>query len=181
MDETGEKEKARLRDHIRRYKEKMDELKYEYTQIDITGLSQQELKSTLSSYDIVLIEWGNPFYLLQIVRETGFQKTMEELMAQWVVYIGKSAGSYIACPSLAVSIRSKLSFDRCEITDLTAMNRIPFFVKAHYTPEIYNSLKIHAQELPAPLYALDNDQALVIDGNKIELIGGGEEVIFGQK
>lgn len=56
MDETGEKEKARLRDHIRRYKEKMDELKYEYTQIDITGLSQQELKSTLSSYDIVLIE-----------------------------------------------------------------------------------------------------------------------------
>ena len=93
----------------------------------------------------------------------------------------KSAGSYIACPSLAVSIRSKLSFDRCEITDLTAMNRVPFFVKAHYTPEIYNSLKIHAQELPAPLYALDNDQALVIDGNKIELIGGGEEVIFGQK
>lgn len=56
MDETGEVEKARLRDHIRRYKEKMDELKYDYTEIDIAGLSPQELKSTLSAYDIVLVE-----------------------------------------------------------------------------------------------------------------------------
>jgi peptidase E len=43
----------------------------------------------LSMYDIVLVEWGNPFYLLKIVRETAFQSTMEELMKQWVVYIGK--------------------------------------------------------------------------------------------
>lgn len=181
MDETGEVEKARLRDHIRRYKGKMNELKYDYTEIDIAGLSEQELKTTLSKYDVVLVEWGNPFYLLQVVRETGFQKIMEELMKQWVVYIGKSAGSYITCPSLIVSTRSKLTFDRCEITDLTAMNRVPFFVKAHYTPEMYDALKTHAQDIDAPLYGLNNDQALVIDGDKVELIGGGEEVIFGKK
>ena len=181
MDETGDVEKARLRDHIRRYKEKMDELNYDYTEMDIAGLSEQELKTTLSTYDVVLVEWGNPFYLLHVVRETGFQKTMEELMKQWVVYIGKSAGSYIACPSLVVSTRSKLTFDKCGITDLTAMNRVPFFVKAHYTPEMEDFLKTHAQDIDAPLYALNNDQALVIDGDKVALIGGGEEVIFGGK
>ena len=181
MDETGEVEKAKLRDHIRRYTEKMDELNYHYTQLDIAGLSEQELKTTLSTYDIVLVEWGNPFYLLQVVRETGFQRVMEELMQAWVVYIGKSAGSYIACPSLIVSTWSKLTFDRCGITDLTAMNRVPFFVKAHYTPEMFDSLKTHAQSIDTPLYALTNDQALVIHDDQIELIGGGEEVIFGQK
>jgi hypothetical protein len=56
MDETGEVEKARLRDHIRRYKGKMNELKYDYTEIDIAGLSEQELKTTLSKYDVVLVE-----------------------------------------------------------------------------------------------------------------------------
>jgi hypothetical protein len=56
MDETGETEKARLWDHIRRYKEKMDELHYDYTELDIAGLSPEELKSTLSTYDIVLVE-----------------------------------------------------------------------------------------------------------------------------
>lgn len=178
MDETGEVEKARLRDHIRRYKEKMDELKYDYTELDIADLSPEELKATLSKYDIVLVEWGNPFYLLKIVRETGFQKTMEELMAQWVVYIGKSAGSYIACPSLQVSTWSKLTFNNFDLTDSTAMHRVPFFIKAHYTPEMYDSLQLHAQELSAPLYALDNDQALVVDWEKVELIGGGDEVIF---
>ena len=56
MDETGDVEKAKLRDHIGRYKEKMDELKYHYTEMDIAGLSNHELKSTLSTYDIVLVE-----------------------------------------------------------------------------------------------------------------------------
>ena len=181
MDETGDVEKAKLRDHIGRYKEKMDELKYHYTEMDIAGLSNHELKSTLSTYDIVLVEWGNPFYLLHVVRETGFQKVMEDLMKQWVVYIGKSAGSYIASPSLIVSTWSKLTFDKCNITDLTAMNRVPFFVKAHYTPEMFDSLKTHAQSIDTPLYALTNDQALVIYDNQVELIGGDDEVIFGQK
>lgn len=60
------------------------------------------------------------------------------------------------------------------------MHRVPFFVKAHYTPEMHDGLMMQAKELPAPLYALDNDQALVVDGEKVELIGGGEEVIFGK-
>lgn len=178
MDETGEVEKARLQDHIRRYKEKMDELHYDYTEMDIAGMSPEKLASILGEYDIVLVEWGNPFYLLHVVHETGFQHIMESLMKKWVVYIGKSAWSYIACPSLQISTRSKLTFDRCGITDLTAMNRVPFFVKAHYTPEMYDSLHTHAQELSAPLYALNNDQALVIDNDTVELIGGGDEVVF---
>jgi peptidase E len=56
MDETGDVEKTRLRDHITRYKQKMNEMNYHYTEIDIAGLSEQELKSTLSAYDIVLVE-----------------------------------------------------------------------------------------------------------------------------
>lgn len=44
-----------------------------------------------------------------------------------------------------------------------------------------DSLSIYAQNINAPLYALNNDQALVIDDTKIELIGGGEQVIFDQK
>ncbi len=176
MDETGDVEKARLRDHIARYKAKMDELHYDYTEIDIAGMLPDQLKTTLSKYDIVLVEWGNPFYLLHVVRETGFQNVMEELMAKWVVYIGKSAGSYIACPSLIVSTRSKLSFDRCGVSDITAMHRVDFFVKAHYTPEMLAWLQIHAKNINAPLYALDNDQALVVHDDTIELIGGGELV-----
>ena len=164
--------------YIRRYKEKMDELQYDYTELDIAGLSEQELKATLSAYDIVLVEWGNPFYLLKIVRETGFQSVMEELMTQWVVYIGKSAGSYIACPSLQVSTWSKLSFDKFGVTDLSAMHRVNFFVKAHYTPEMFPSLHTQSQQLSAPLYALNNDQALVIDDGHVTLIGGGDEVVF---
>ena len=56
MDETGDVEKAKLRDHITRYKQKMNELNYHFTEIDIAGCSPQKLKSILSDYDIVLVE-----------------------------------------------------------------------------------------------------------------------------
>jgi len=45
---------------------------------------------------------------------------------------------------------------------------------------VHDGLMIQAKELPTPLYALDNDQALVVDGEKVELIGGGSENIFGK-
>jgi hypothetical protein len=46
---------------------------------------------------------------------------------------------------------------------------------------MHDALTIHSQNIDAPLYALNNDQALVIYNDQVELIGGGEEVIFGQK
>ena len=121
--------------YVERHKKAMDELHRTYTEIDITGKSEDELRKILAGYDIVLVEGGNTFYLLKAVRESGFENVIKDLIAHGVVYIGSSAGSYIACPSIVMAEWSNNEFDRCGITDYTAMNLVPFLIKAHYTLE----------------------------------------------
>jgi len=118
--------------YVERTRQKMDELNFSFTEYDITGKSEEELKKALGSHDIVYVEGGNTFYLLKAVRDTSFEKVVKEAIERGLVYWGVSAGSYIACPSIIMATWSD-RFDRCGVTDWTAMNLVPFLIKAHYT------------------------------------------------
>jgi dipeptidase E len=61
-------------------------------------ISLEELKQ----YDVIFVDGGNTFYLLQKVRETEFDKTIEEYLKQDMgVYVGVSAGTIIMGPDIA--------------------------------------------------------------------------------
>lgn len=164
--------------YIDTHRQKMDELHFSYTEIDIAGKHEQELKRALDGYDIVMVEGGNTFYLLKAVRESGFENIVKDLLAQGVVYIGSSAGSYIACPSIIVSTYSNKPKDRCGVTDFTAMNLVPFFIQAHYTPSMLHDVQEIKKELPYPLRAIHDEQALLVRDGEVQLLGGGDEIIM---
>ncbi|MFH1188133.1 MAG: Type 1 glutamine amidotransferase-like domain-containing protein, partial [bacterium] len=129
-------------------------------------------------YDIVMVEGGNTFYLLRAVRESGFENVVKDLIAKGVVYIGSSAGSYIACPSIVMSTFREHSFGNFGVTDLTAMNLVPFLIKAHHTPDMLPKLKEIRKNLECPLYVLTDEQALLVRNKKVEMIGGGDEIVL---
>ena len=164
--------------YIKRHRQRMDELKFSYNEIDVAGMNENELKKALNGYDIILVEGGNTFYLLKAVKESGFENVVKELIEKGVVYIGISAGSYIACPSIDIAIYEKKQKDRCGITDLTAMNLVPFLIQAHYTPDLLPDLKKIASKMDYPLYILNDQQALLIQDEKVELLGEGDKIIL---
>ncbi|MBT6034016.1 MAG: type 1 glutamine amidotransferase-like domain-containing protein [Candidatus Jacksonbacteria bacterium] len=164
--------------YLEKHKQKMDELGWDYTEIDIAGKNEEELKKELEGYDIVMVEGGNTFYLLKAVRESGFDRVIKDLIEKGVVYIGASAGSYIACPSIIMSTWSNTGFDRCGITDYTAMNLVPFLIKAHYTPDMKEVLEEKTKDVDYKTRILTDDQAIVVQGDTIKLLGGGEEIII---
>jgi dipeptidase E len=175
---TTASKKVTSTDYIERQKQSMDKLNFSYTEYDITGKSKQELKKVLSGYDVVYVEGGNTFYLLKSVRESGFEEVIKELLPNGLVYIGTSAGSYIACPSIIMATWSKKGFDRCGITDFKGMELAPFLMKAHYVPEMKELLEEKSKDLDLPMRVLNDDQAMVIRDEKIQLIGGGDEIIM---
>jgi len=132
-----------------------------YTELDIVGKSEEELKKALNDADIVYIEGGNTFYLLKMMRETGFNKLVKEAVKNGLVYWGVSAGSYVACPSIIVTTWTK-DRERYGVNDLTAMNLVPFVVKAHYKPEMLEIIKEKSKDLQYPLHILTDDQAVVV-------------------
>lgn len=164
--------------YIDRHRQKMDELNFSYDEIDITGMNENELKKALDGHDIIMVEGGNTFYLLKAIRESGFEEVVKELIEKGVVYIGSSAGSYVACPSIVVSTYAKKQKDRCGVTDFTAMNLVPFLIKAHYTPDLLTELKEIRGKVDYPLHILNDQQALLIRDGEVQLLGGGDEIIL---
>ncbi len=158
-------------------KQKMEKWGLNYVEIDIAGKRKIELKDMLRVSDIVMVEGGNTFYLLKAIRESGFGEVIKQLIEKGVVYIGASAGSYVACPSIIMATWSD-RFDRYGINDYTAMKLVPFLIKAHYKPSLYGFLKEKAKELNYPLRVLTDNQALLVQDNKVKLLGKGEEIIF---
>lgn len=57
----------------------------------------------LNKYDVIYVCGGNTFYLADKFKKTGFDKKLTELINAGKVYVGVSAGSVIAGPTLAIS------------------------------------------------------------------------------
>jgi dipeptidase E len=163
--------------YVERTRQKMNELNFSFTEYDIVGKTEEELKKALNSHDIVYVEGGNTFYLLKAVRDTGFEKIVKEAIENDLVYWGVSAGSYIACPSIIMATWSD-RFDRCGVTDWTAMNLVPFLIKAHYTPDMLETLKEKSMDLQLPLRMLNDKQVVLVKDGEVQLIGDGDEIVL---
>jgi len=69
-------------------------------------------------------------------------------------------------------------FDRFGVTDWSALNFVPFLIKAHYTTDMLESLKERARDLPIPMRVLNDKQAVVVKDGEAQLIGGGDDIIL---
>jgi len=58
----------------------------------------------LSQYDVIFVDGGNTFHLLQKVRESGFDTAIKEYLEKDLgVYVGVSAGTVLAGPNIEIS------------------------------------------------------------------------------
>ncbi len=168
---TTASNKVADKSYVEKYKQKMDGSNFSYTEIDIADKNETDLKKELVGYDIILVEGGNTFYLLKAVRKSGFEKIIKHLISNGVVYIGSSAGSYIACPSIEMATWSDRNYDRCGVADYTAMNLVPFLIKAHYTPDMKEMLKEKIKNIKYPIKILNDNQAILVQDKKVQFLG----------
>lgn len=169
---------AKNQDYLNKHRELLKKEGYNFTEIDIDGKNEDELEKLLRDKNAVYVEGGNTFYLLKAVRESGFDKVIKKLIERDVAYIGASTGSYIACPTIEMSTWKKPGEEKNDfgVTDLTAMNLVPFLLKAHYEPEMKEFLKEKIAKTQYPVKILTDDQAILVKGYKIELLSEGEEI-----
>ncbi|MFA7252547.1 MAG: Type 1 glutamine amidotransferase-like domain-containing protein [Candidatus Paceibacterota bacterium] len=149
---------------------------YNLEEIDIKDKSKEELLTFFKDKNVIHIEGGNTFYLLKIIRETGFADILKELLSENRVYIGTSAGSYIMCPTIEVSDWSDETIDRFGVSDFTALNYIPFCLRAHYADEKELEVRTKMKNLKYPLRILRDGQGIVVQDGKYTFVGDGIEV-----
>ncbi len=159
-------------------KNKIKENGYKFEEIDITGKTQDEMLNFFTDKNVIHVEGGNAFHLLKIIREVGFDDVLKKLLNDGKVYIGTSAGSYIMCPTIEVANWNEDGRDRCGITDFTALNYVPFILKAHYTDEQENKVREKSLTSKYPLRILRDGQGIIVEDGKYTFVGNDNEVII---
>jgi peptidase E len=165
--------------YLKRHKDRMKKLGFNYEEIDIEGKNAKELRKLLQGKEAVHVEGGNTYYLLKHARKSGLKKVLEDLTEKGLIYIGTSAGSYLMTPGIQMSSwkKEKKPRNRHGLTDLRGLNLVPFLLFAHYKPIHKKMLKEKIKKLKYPLRILKDGQAVLVKGKKVEFLGGKEVII----
>lgn len=163
-------------------KETVDQLKdlgMKIRTIDLRVENAETFKEKLDDCDVIFVNGGNTFYLLDIIRKNGFDKILLELINQGKIYIAASAGSYIACPTIEVSSWKHTDRNVVNIKDLRALNLVPFLITAHYNREKYQiPVENGVKTTKLPVVALNDKQAIVVEDDSYRIVGDDFKLFF---
>ena len=147
-------------------RDKLAAMGFFMTDYDIKGKNADQLRRDLSQYQVIFVEGGNTFYLLNEVKKSGFDVVIKELLDKGVIYIGASAGSMILGPDLDHLVKIDHPETVPELTDYTCLGLIPERILPHLGREKYAAVHTAVtKEWGDKILALRDDQALVVDGD----------------
>jgi peptidase E len=155
-----------------------EELGFNVEEIDIEGKKEEEVMELLKHKDIIYVEGGNTFYLLRAMRACNFEKIIKKLLKKGSVYIGVSAGSMVAGRTIKTA-GWKREGDHFGVKNLRGLGLVPFDIFVHFRPEHADIIK---SKIPwkwqrRKLRILTDEQAILVQGREVDLIGKGNKIV----
>lgn len=168
------------------------ELRFEAAAVALAeiGLAAEHLRiedgarQNLSRAEAVFVSGGNTYVLLHRLRESGLLPYLAERVANGLPYIGTSAGTNIAGPSILATNDWNVIGTTC----FDAMNLVPWVINPHYKQNdpamapgsesrdqrISEYLKLNA----TPVLAIEEGTAVRIEDGVARVAGMGRARIF---
>lgn len=160
---------------IRDDKKALVDLKVNVIELDIAGKSPKELEKQIGEPDVIFVAGGNTIYLLQEAQKSGFMDIVIKLVKKRTIYVGSSAGSQLAGPDLTLETYSEDRKDAPKLNSYAGLGLVNFLILPHWGEESFrdNYLKTVDKlvESKIPLVTLTDDQAVLVDGEKMEILG----------
>jgi len=100
--------------------------------ITVFDLHRNMTAEELCEYDVVYFTGGSPHYLLQRINDTGFNNSLKRFVDKGGVYVGVSAGSWIATNNLPNS----LGYINCTLSVHTKVGTKSGFIDITNNPHI---------------------------------------------
>jgi dipeptidase E len=154
------------------------------------GYGIDSVHSTLNPHELVekaeaiVIAGGNTFHLVHRLHEVGIIDIIREKVNQGIPYIGWSAGSNVACPT----IKTTNDMPIIEPISFEGLNLIPFQINPHYTDGVIPNHNGETREKRIEEFlavnpnisvvGLPEGTILKIENSSITLIGDKNIVVF---
>lgn len=145
--------------------------------VDISAISKDSWKPRLEEVNVLFLGGGNTFHLMHWVRKSGLEKLLPKIL-KTRVYVGISAGSCIAGATIYNSVQNlfgeKYNLKIEKGLGLVDFQFIPHLNSPYFKKINEKNLEIASKDLTKPIYALDDNSAIVIDGDKIDVVSTGK-------
>lgn len=155
--------------------DELEELGMSWEVVELKNEGKDALLKKLKEFDVIYVNGGNTFYLLDWVRKSGFDQIIRQLLEEGKIYVGVSAGSIIAGPNIEVS-GWDATWDKnvVGLKDLKGLSLVPFAVSPHFTELERKILEEKSKDVDYPVWAITDKQAVLVDDKKIKIVGLGE-------
>lgn len=150
------------------------ELKSLNLEVDLFDLDKQSADELLS-YDVVEFIGGNPYYLLQAIRNSHAEPVLRDI-AENKVLIGWSAAVFVFSPTLELVNRYSPEMNFMDLTDLTALGLTDIEVLPHYGKflkrfdQFEEQCLVYEEERHTKVIRLNDGDGVMIDGEDITFV-----------
>jgi dipeptidase E len=151
---------------------------------EIVSVHSGDADSIIDSADAIAVGGGNTFNLLKTIYDNGLNDIIETKVRSGMPYIGWSAGSNLACPTICTTNDMPI----VEPPSFKAFGFVPFQINPHYLdahPDGHHGetreqriLEYLEANRNSSVVGLREGSSFLFNGKKLELIGSKQARIF---
>jgi dipeptidase E len=152
--------------------------------VDISALPKWNWQPRLEAADILFFSGGVTPHLMYWIETSGLKELLPEFL-KTKVYVGISAGSIVASPTIILSSQDKVSWykEKFGFDIKMGLGLVDFYMRPHLNspnrPQFSKEyLEEFSKQKQKTVYGIDDKMALKVIDEKVEVIGEGEYVVF---
>lgn len=143
--------------------------------VDLLALPIDEVEARIEKCDVIFVVGGNTDYLMHVYQKTGFDKLLPKLLES-KVYVGSSAGSIVMGKRPSTKEYLEAFGKEKDFGVIRYMNLVNLAIRPHMDssehPKRRKEVLLQSSHgLDFPVYGLRDDSAIVVDGDRLEVIG----------
>ena len=162
--------------YVKSARDELIELGFQVQDVDLKG-AISEVRDSIEKCDVLYVNGGNTFYLLDWVRKSKLDTYMGELLDNGLIYIGSSAGSIITGPDIACAGWDPgWDKDVVGMKDTTGLGYIDFAISPHFVEAERAILAENARKINYKIWPITDKQAILVKGVEVKLVGMGARI-----
>lgn len=139
--------------------------------IKLVNIDKKVSPEQFNNFDIIYVYGGNTYSILDRIRKTGLDNMIKEKINKGAVYLGNSAGSIIAGPSIEITeFWNDTDPNNVNLKDLTGLNLTNVSIFPHLNQKLGINLEDFKKEVDYPVETLKDGESLIIKGEEINKI-----------
>lgn len=153
--------------------------------VSLLALDIDKVEERINAADVIFVVGGNTEYLKTVFDKTGFSKLLPKLLKD-KVYVGSSAGSMILGRQPSYKTQDEIYGEVDYFGVHEYLNLLDFSILPHLHSEYFSERADEwaireSKNVDYPVYAISDNAALIIDGDKEYVVGHDYMKLVGGK